>query len=263
MPGIRRSRCGRLAVSILTADQVLAPGCDVVKVKGAPRKQGAQRVSTTGRGQGAFACPATPSTKPPPHRTRPLPHASTVLHGGGFQVPSRRDTVIAGLGDGEHTAAPGHGGAALAGARRGCRTGGPVDLAELIATGHGESVADGFLLISADPPRGLERLADGTVALFGRPGPGRRRGAGRFAVGVSGGGSWRCGALGGAARGGRFSAIRRAGRGVADSGFRVRSRRTQPAGRQSESTGHRGRTAPSPTSDSVAFRRRGTPSAAP
>lgn len=44
--------------------------------------------------------------------------------------------------------------------------GGPVDLAELITTWHRTGAVDGFHLTPAEPPRDLERLVNGTVALL-------------------------------------------------------------------------------------------------
>ncbi|MFD5270565.1 LLM class flavin-dependent oxidoreductase [Streptomyces sp. NPDC058335] len=71
------------------------------------------------------------------------------------------------LGDGEHAAEPGHGGG---GPRRSARgplyRGGPVDLADLIASWHRDGAVDGFHLIPAEPRRDLERLVNGTVALL-------------------------------------------------------------------------------------------------
>lgn len=71
------------------------------------------------------------------------------------------------LGDGEHAAEPGHGGG---GPRRSARgplyRGGPVDLADLIASWHRDGAVDGFHLIPVEPRRDLERLVNGTVALL-------------------------------------------------------------------------------------------------
>ncbi|MEU0027687.1 LLM class flavin-dependent oxidoreductase [Streptomyces sp. NPDC006335] len=75
--------------------------------------------------------------------------------------------LLVDLGDGEHAAEPGHGGGGPRQTARGpLYRGGPVDLAELIATWHGEGVVDGFHLTPAEPPRDLERLVNGTVALL-------------------------------------------------------------------------------------------------
>jgi alkanesulfonate monooxygenase SsuD/methylene tetrahydromethanopterin reductase-like flavin-dependent oxidoreductase (luciferase family) len=75
--------------------------------------------------------------------------------------------LLVDLGDGEHAAAPGHGGGGPRQTAQGpLYRGGPVDLAELIATWHGEGVVDGFHLTPAEPLRDLERLVNGTVALL-------------------------------------------------------------------------------------------------
>jgi alkanesulfonate monooxygenase SsuD/methylene tetrahydromethanopterin reductase-like flavin-dependent oxidoreductase (luciferase family) len=95
------------------------------------------------------------------------------LHAAAAEFGRRPDElrVLAGLlvdlGDGEHAAEPGHGGGGPRQTARGpLYRGGPVDLAELIATWHGEGVVDGFHLTPAEPPRDLERLVNGTVALL-------------------------------------------------------------------------------------------------
>ncbi|WP_053846066.1 LLM class flavin-dependent oxidoreductase [Streptomyces sp. NRRL B-24085] len=75
--------------------------------------------------------------------------------------------LLVDLGDGEHAAEPGHGGGGPRQSARGpLYRGGPVDLAELIATWHGEGVVDGFHLTPAESPRDLERLVNGTVAVL-------------------------------------------------------------------------------------------------
>ncbi|MCK1820320.1 FMNH2-dependent monooxygenase [Streptomyces sp. XM83C] len=69
--------------------------------------------------------------------------------------------------DGEYAAEPGHGGGGPRPTPRGpLYRGGPVDLADLIASWHAEHVVDGFHLTPADPRRDLERLVNGTVALL-------------------------------------------------------------------------------------------------
>ncbi|NEB02150.1 LLM class flavin-dependent oxidoreductase [Streptomyces sp. SID13726] len=76
-------------------------------------------------------------------------------------------SLLVDLGDGEHAAEPGHGGGGPRQTAQGpVYRGGPVDLAELIATWHGEGVVDGFHLTPAEPLRDLERLVNGTVALL-------------------------------------------------------------------------------------------------
>ncbi|MFF4016688.1 LLM class flavin-dependent oxidoreductase [Streptomyces sp. NPDC001843] len=76
-------------------------------------------------------------------------------------------SLIVDLGDGEYAAEPGHGGGGPRQTAQGALyRGGPVDLAELIATWHAEGVADGFHLVPAEPRRDLERLVNGTVALL-------------------------------------------------------------------------------------------------
>lgn len=75
--------------------------------------------------------------------------------------------LLVDLGDGEHAAERGHGGGGPRQTARGpLYRGGPVDLAELIAAWHGEGIVDGFHLTPAEPPRDLERLVNGTVALL-------------------------------------------------------------------------------------------------
>jgi alkanesulfonate monooxygenase SsuD/methylene tetrahydromethanopterin reductase-like flavin-dependent oxidoreductase (luciferase family) len=79
--------------------------------------------------------------------------------------------VLAGLtvdlGDGERAAVPGHGGGGPRQTAQGpLYRGGPVDLAELIATWHQADAADGFHLTPVEPRRDLERLVNGTVALL-------------------------------------------------------------------------------------------------
>jgi alkanesulfonate monooxygenase SsuD/methylene tetrahydromethanopterin reductase-like flavin-dependent oxidoreductase (luciferase family) len=95
------------------------------------------------------------------------------LHAMAVEFGRRPDElrVLAGLlvdlGDGEHAAAPGHGGGGPRQTAQGpLYRGGPVDLAALIATWHGEGVVDGFHLTPAEPLRDLERLVNGTVALL-------------------------------------------------------------------------------------------------
>jgi alkanesulfonate monooxygenase SsuD/methylene tetrahydromethanopterin reductase-like flavin-dependent oxidoreductase (luciferase family) len=76
-------------------------------------------------------------------------------------------SLIVDLGDGEHAAEPGHGGGGPRQTAQGpLYRGGPVDLAELIATWHADGVVDGFHLVPAEPHRDLERLVNGTVALL-------------------------------------------------------------------------------------------------
>ncbi|MFH8939211.1 FMNH2-dependent monooxygenase [Streptomyces griseosporeus] len=69
--------------------------------------------------------------------------------------------------DGEYAAERGHGGGGPRPTPRGpLYRGGPVDLAELIASWHAEGAVDGFHLTPVDPRRDLERLVNGTVALL-------------------------------------------------------------------------------------------------
>ncbi|MFJ9710494.1 FMNH2-dependent monooxygenase [Streptomyces sp. NPDC101234] len=76
-------------------------------------------------------------------------------------------SLMVDLGDGERAAEPGHGGGGPRQTVQGpVYRGGPVDLAELIATWHGEGATDGFHLVPAEPRRDLERLVNGTVALL-------------------------------------------------------------------------------------------------
>ena len=71
------------------------------------------------------------------------------------------------LGDGEHAAEPGHGGGGPRQTAQGpLYRGGPVDLAELIASWHEADATDGFHLTPVEPLRDLERLVNGTVALL-------------------------------------------------------------------------------------------------
>ncbi|MFG2131082.1 LLM class flavin-dependent oxidoreductase [Streptomyces sp. NPDC048751] len=76
-------------------------------------------------------------------------------------------SLLVDLGGGEHAAEPGHGGGGPRQSAQGpLYRGGPVDLAELIATWHTDGTADGFHLRPVDPRRDLERLVNGTVALL-------------------------------------------------------------------------------------------------
>ncbi|MGW0422601.1 LLM class flavin-dependent oxidoreductase [Streptomyces sp. NPDC003015] len=87
--------------------------------------------------------------------------------GRGPDEPRILAGLLVDLGDGEHAAAPGHGGGGPRQTAQGpLYRGGPVDLAELIATWHGEGIVDGFHLTPAEPLRDLERLVNGTVALL-------------------------------------------------------------------------------------------------
>nr|BFD85680.1 hypothetical protein StreXyl84_50810 [Streptomyces sp. Xyl84] len=83
------------------------------------------------------------------------------------------------LGDGEYAAerawefprsghgrGAGRGGGVRRTARGPLYRGGPVDLAELIASWHREGAVDGFHLVPSDPRRDLERLVNGTVTLL-------------------------------------------------------------------------------------------------
>ncbi|MFJ3498247.1 LLM class flavin-dependent oxidoreductase [Streptomyces sp. NPDC086091] len=76
-------------------------------------------------------------------------------------------SLLIDLGDGEYAADPGHGGGGPRATAQGpLYRGGPVDLADLIATWHREGAADGFHLTPLEPRRDLERLVNGTVALL-------------------------------------------------------------------------------------------------
>ncbi|MFF3336018.1 LLM class flavin-dependent oxidoreductase [Streptomyces sp. NPDC002888] len=76
-------------------------------------------------------------------------------------------SLLVDLGDGEHAAEAGHGGGGPRQTAQGpLYRGGPVDLAELIATWHTQGTADGFHLRPVEPRRDLERLINGTVALL-------------------------------------------------------------------------------------------------
>ncbi|MEU9478284.1 LLM class flavin-dependent oxidoreductase [Streptomyces sp. NPDC048191] len=76
-------------------------------------------------------------------------------------------SLLVDLGDGEHAAAPGHGGGGPRPTARGpLYRGGPVDLADLVAGWHADGVTDGFHLVPVEPRRDLERLVNGTVALL-------------------------------------------------------------------------------------------------
>ncbi|WP_314224256.1 LLM class flavin-dependent oxidoreductase [Streptomyces zaehneri] len=76
-------------------------------------------------------------------------------------------SLLIDLGDGEHAAEPGHGGGGPRQTAQGpLYRGGPVDLADLIASWHEEGTADGFHLTPVEPRRDLERLVNGTVALL-------------------------------------------------------------------------------------------------
>ncbi|MGW1147693.1 LLM class flavin-dependent oxidoreductase [Streptomyces sp. NPDC002454] len=71
------------------------------------------------------------------------------------------------LGEGERAAEPGHGGGGPRPSPRGpLYRGGPVDLADLLATWHGRGAVDGFHLTPLEPRRDLERLVNGTVPLL-------------------------------------------------------------------------------------------------
>ncbi|MGW2521980.1 LLM class flavin-dependent oxidoreductase [Streptomyces sp. NPDC001617] len=95
------------------------------------------------------------------------------LRAGAAKFGRAPDTlrVLAGLlvdlGDGEHAAEPGHGGGGPRQTAQGpLYRGGPVDLAELIASWHADGIVDGFHLTPVEPRRDLERLVNGTVALL-------------------------------------------------------------------------------------------------
>ncbi|MBQ0890202.1 LLM class flavin-dependent oxidoreductase [Streptomyces sp. RM72] len=93
--------------------------------------------------------------------------ASAAAHGrdpDGLRVLAALDVD---LGDGEYAAEPGHGGGGPRATPRGPQyRGGPVDLAELIASWHRDGTVDGFHLTPAEPHRDLERLVNGTVSLL-------------------------------------------------------------------------------------------------
>ncbi|MEU5769240.1 LLM class flavin-dependent oxidoreductase [Streptomyces asoensis] len=76
-------------------------------------------------------------------------------------------SLLIDLGDGEHAAEPGHGGGGPRQTAQGpLYRGGPVDLADLIASWYKDGAADGFHLVPVEPRRDLERLVNGTVALL-------------------------------------------------------------------------------------------------
>ncbi|MFF4834250.1 LLM class flavin-dependent oxidoreductase [Streptomyces sp. NPDC001315] len=76
-------------------------------------------------------------------------------------------SLLVDLGGGEHAAEPGHGGGGPRQTAQGpLYRGGPVDLAELIATWHQDGAVDGFHFTPVEPSRDLERLVNGTVALL-------------------------------------------------------------------------------------------------
>ncbi|WP_282089111.1 LLM class flavin-dependent oxidoreductase [Streptomyces tendae] len=93
--------------------------------------------------------------------------ASAAAHGrdpDGLRVLAALDVD---LGDGEYAAEPGRGGGGPRATPRGPQyRGGPVDLAELIASWHRDGTVDGFHLTPAEPRRDLERLVNGTVSLL-------------------------------------------------------------------------------------------------
>ncbi|MEW2530384.1 LLM class flavin-dependent oxidoreductase [Streptomyces sp. NPDC047071] len=74
--------------------------------------------------------------------------------------------LVVDLGGGEHAAQPGHGGGPHPTADGPLYRGGPVDLADLIASWHAAGAADGFHLTPVEPRRDLERLVNGTVSLL-------------------------------------------------------------------------------------------------
>lgn len=76
-------------------------------------------------------------------------------------------SLLIDLGDGEHAAEPGHGGGGPRQTAQGpLYRGGPVDLADLIASWYRDGTTDGFHLTPVEPRRDLERLVNGTVALL-------------------------------------------------------------------------------------------------
>ncbi|MGW2048186.1 LLM class flavin-dependent oxidoreductase [Streptomyces sp. NPDC001858] len=76
-------------------------------------------------------------------------------------------SLLIDLGDGEHAAERGHGGGGPRQTAQGpLYRGGPVDLADLIASWRQDGGADGFHLIPVEPRRDLERLVNGTVAVL-------------------------------------------------------------------------------------------------
>ncbi|MEV4340678.1 LLM class flavin-dependent oxidoreductase [Streptomyces sp. NPDC049590] len=88
-------------------------------------------------------------------------------------------SLLVDLGEGEYAAEPGGGSPLFERSRElggggGPRPtvrgplyrGGPVDLAELVASWHAEGVTDGFHFVPVEPRRDLERLVNGTVALL-------------------------------------------------------------------------------------------------
>ncbi|MFD9440196.1 LLM class flavin-dependent oxidoreductase [Streptomyces sp. NPDC060006] len=94
-------------------------------------------------------------------------HACALAHGRGPDELRVLAALTVDLGDGERAAEPGHGGGGPRQTGQGpLYRGGPVDLAELIASWHETGAADGFHLTPAEPRRDLERLVNGTVALL-------------------------------------------------------------------------------------------------
>ncbi|WAU80599.1 LLM class flavin-dependent oxidoreductase [Streptomyces sp. Qhu-G9] len=94
-------------------------------------------------------------------------HASALAHGRDPDELRVLAALTVDLGDGERAAEPGHGGGGPRQTGQGpLYRGGPVDLAELIASWHETGAADGFHLTPAEPRRDLERLVNGTVALL-------------------------------------------------------------------------------------------------